>query len=148
MLSAEDYSSCTESTIVVIDDDDDIREVVREALHAEGYPTVGASNGQDALDLLHAAQEHPRLILLDLMMPVMDGWDFLLNINTDPELSQIPVGLMSAHPSIRRAFDGYQQKYGFTRLLLPKPLDMTRLLSMVRSVCSACSASASVPEPS
>jgi len=125
----------TGSTIVVVDDDDDIRDTVREVLRHEGYLTVGASNGQELLDVLHASPERPRLILLDLMMPIMGGWEFLANIEDDTELHDIPVALMSAHPSVGNAFDGDQQTCGFTRLLLPKPLDFTRLLSFVRSVC-------------
>ena len=49
------------STIIVVDDDDDIRETVREALHAEGYETTGACNGRDALDQMHASPELPSL---------------------------------------------------------------------------------------
>jgi CheY-like chemotaxis protein len=125
----------TGSTIVVVDDDEDIREAVREALQGEGYRTVGASNGREAIELLHASQELPCLILLDLMMPTMDGWEFMLNVDDDPSLCRIPVALMSSHPSVHRAFDNDKNEYGFTRLLLPKPLDFTRLLSIVRSVC-------------
>jgi two-component system, chemotaxis family, chemotaxis protein CheY len=127
------------STVVVVDDDDDIRDAVREALHAEGYDTAGASNGQDALDMLHASSERPVLILLDLMMPTMDGWEFLLNIDHDDEMHDIPVALMSAHPSVQGNLDGDHDTCGFTRLLLPKPLDFTRLMSFVRSVCLASS---------
>src|SRR5712675_834532 len=88
-----------ESTIVVVDDDDDIREAVREVLHEEGYRTVGAANGVEALQLLRSSPELPQLILLDLMMPVMDGWEFLMGIDEDPAFHSIPVALMSAHPS-------------------------------------------------
>ena len=103
-------------------------------LNEEGYRTVGASNGAEALELLRSSRERPQLILLDLMMPVKDGWDFLLDIDGNPELHRIPVALMSAHPSVRRAFDSGRKNYGFTRLLLPKPLNVLRLLSLVRVV--------------
>ena len=132
-----DRPRLTRSTIVVVDDEDDIREMVCATLNSEGYRTVGCSNGREMLDLLEASNERPLMILLDLTMPVMDGWDFLLHIDEDPELRKIPVALMSAHPSILRAFDADQDKYGFTRLLIPKPLDMTRLLSIVRGVSHA-----------
>jgi CheY-like chemotaxis protein len=122
--------------IVVVDDDDDVREAVREILHGEGYQTVGASNGQEALELLQQTTPPPDLILLDLMMPVMDGWDFLSGIDAHPRLRAVPVALMSAHPSIRhalvRAREGYPEA---ERLLLPKPINVLRLLSTVHSVC-------------
>jgi CheY-like chemotaxis protein len=121
------------STIIVVDDDDDIRETVREALHTEGYETAGACNGLDALDQIRASPELPSLILLDLMMPTMDGWEFLHNLEQDAEMRDIPVAMMSAHPSVQGALDSDPEKCGFTRLLLPKPLDFTRLLSFVRS---------------
>jgi CheY-like chemotaxis protein len=125
------------STVVVVEDDDDIREAVCEALHAEGYPTAEACNGRDALDMLHALRERPGLILLDLMMPTMDGWEFLRNIDRDAEMRDIPVAVMSAHPSIQHALEDDLNSCGFTRLLLPKPLDFFRLLSFVRSVVGA-----------
>jgi len=122
--------------IVVVDDDDDIRELVCELLNDEGYETQSASNGKEALDLLRTNDHRPQLILLDLMMPVMDGWEFLLGIDEDPVLHQIPVALMSAHPSVRRAFERRDGQQGSTRLLLPKPIDLPRLLSIVHDVCS------------
>jgi CheY-like chemotaxis protein len=124
------------STVVVVDDDADIRDAVREVLEEEGYRTLGAADGEEALGLLHSSPQLPQLILLDLTMPVKDGWQFLLEIDEDPELHRVPVALMSAHRSVRRAFDKEQSKYGFTRLLLPKPLNLLRLLSIVESVCS------------
>jgi CheY-like chemotaxis protein len=136
-LPATNLGRLTKSTILVVDDDDDIREMVCATLSNEGYCTVGSSNGKDTLDLLEASEERPVLILLDLTMPIMDGWEFLLNVDNHPELRKIPVALMSAHSTILRAFDADWDKYGFTRLLLPKPLDMTRLLSIVRGVCHA-----------
>src|SRR5258708_2427836 len=121
--------------IVVVDDDVDIRDAVCQVLRDEGYQTMEASNGREAIDLLHASDDRPQLILLDLMMPVMDGWEFLMGIDEDPALHSIPVALMSAHPSVRRAFEKQDAAGPSTRLLLPKPLDMHRLLSIVHNVC-------------
>ena len=122
--------------IVVVDDDDDVRDAVREILHGEGYETVGASNGREALDWLQNSPVTPELILLDLMMPEMDGWEVLSGINADPQLKKIPVALMSAHPAIRHAFSlAHDRQHDTERLLLPKPVNVLRLLSTVHSVC-------------
>ncbi|HEX9296448.1 MAG TPA: response regulator [Polyangiaceae bacterium] len=125
-------------SIVVVDDDDDVRDAVREILQLEGYATEGAANGEEALNLLRTSSARPCLILLDLMMPVMDGWEFLTLIDEEPGLHGIPVAIMSAHPSIRRAFDRGRGKDGSTRMLLPKPLNLLRLLSVVHDVCPGC----------
>jgi CheY-like chemotaxis protein len=127
-------------SILVVDDEDDIRETVGEVLHAEGYETVGAPNGQEAKKLLERARKMPRLILLDLMMPVMDGWDFLMWLEGNPRTSEIPVAIMSAHPSIERALKVSRTDLGFphlllhggVRLLLPKPLNFLRLLELAQ----------------
>src|SRR3954470_12764252 len=123
--------------IVVVEDDDDVRTAVQEILQEEGYVTVGAANGKEALEVLRSSRARPCMILLDLMMPVMDGWEFLMRIDQEADLHLIPVAIMSAHPSIRRAFDrGFQAHDGSTRLLLPKPLNVLRLLSTVHDLCS------------
>jgi len=124
--------------IVVVDDDEDVRDAVREILQLEGYSTEGAANGEEALKLLRESSARPCLILLDLMMPVMDGWEFLTLIDEEPGFHGIPVAIMSAHPSIRRAFDRGRGKDGSTRMLLPKPLNLLRLLSVVHDVCPGC----------
>ncbi len=78
----------------MVEDDHLIREAIAEALDEEGFEVVEAANGREALDKLHA--EHASLVLLDLMMPVMDGWQFREEQLNDPELSQIPVVVLSA----------------------------------------------------
>jgi CheY-like chemotaxis protein len=131
--------------ILVVDDDDDIREAVEEVLQAEGYCTTGAANGREAREALEDGALRPELILLDLMMPVMDGWDFLFWLDEDARLRDTPVAIMSAHPSIQRALDIARARrgapmvrlHGGNRLLLPKPLSILRLLSVVREACAA-----------
>ncbi len=113
-------------------------------LRAEGYQTTGASNGEEARHAIEASDERPELILLDLMMPVMDGWDFLFWLDERQELRGTPVAIMSAHPSIQRALDIarerrgslYLRLHGGNRQLLPKPLSMLRLLSVVQETCT------------
>jgi CheY-like chemotaxis protein len=73
------------------------------------------------------------------MMPEMDGWEFLVHVDEDPQLHQVPVALMSAHPSVRRAFDRGKGQPVAESFLLPKPLNLLRLLSIVHSI---------VPDPS
>ena len=131
-------------SIVVVDDEDDIREAVQVVLEAEGYRTAAAANGQEALELLRRSEHPPCLILLDLMMPVMDGWEFLKEIGEEPRLLSVPVAIMSAHPSIRVAFENARRKdrstqlllHGSTLRLLPKPLNVVRLISIAHEVCS------------
>src|SRR4051812_35960897 len=123
-----------ESVVLVVDDDDDIRTAVQEVLEGEGYSTQGASNGKEALDLLQAPGSLPALVLLDLMMPEMDGWELLVRMDQDPTLHRVPVALMSAHPSIRKAFDDDRGRSMAASMLLPKPLNLLRLLSIVERV--------------
>lgn len=79
---------------MVVEDDHLIREAIAEALDEEGFEVVEAANGREALDKLHS--EHASLVLLDLMMPVMDGWRFREEQLHDPELANIPVVVLSA----------------------------------------------------
>jgi CheY-like chemotaxis protein len=113
-------------TILVVEDDDDIRESVCEILEAEGYRTLQASNGLDALNVLRQEQTPPCLILLDLMMPVMDGWQFCECLTRDRTLPPIPLLVMTAH--------GGDTKMGAIRQLR-KPLHPDQLLSAVEETC-------------
>jgi CheY-like chemotaxis protein len=87
--------------ILVVEDDFDIRDAVIQILTDEGYRVVGAANGQDALERLRAEPNAYGLILLDLMMPVMDGRQFRAEQERDPALAAIPVVVMSADASVQ-----------------------------------------------
>jgi two-component system response regulator CpxR len=104
--------------VLVVDDDDSIREVLSEVLRDEGYGVVCASNGEQALSELRN-HGHPDLMLLDLMMPVMSGWELLEVLQSSTELSQIPVVVVSA----MNAPGAYEH--------LAKPIDLDRLLATV-----------------
>lgn len=107
-------------TILIVEDDLDIREALAEALGFEGYDVFLAENGQEALDVLRAGPL-PHVILLDLLMPVMSGWQFRQEQLADPALAGIPVIVVSASaPGDARA-DRY----------LPKPFCIDELLSAV-----------------
>jgi CheY-like chemotaxis protein len=85
----------TEKTLLLVEDDADIRELLSDALRDQGYEVVGAGNGSGALGHLRSGLR-PSLILLDLMMPVMNGWEFRERQRQDPSLADIPVLLLSA----------------------------------------------------
>lgn len=82
--------------VLVVEDDLDIRETVIDALLDEGYTAIGAVDGVDALQQLRAMQDLPELILLDLMMPRMNGMEFCAEKNADPRWSAIPIVILSA----------------------------------------------------
>ena len=89
-------------SILVVDDDPDIRDSLAEILADEGYRVSGAQNGRDALAFLRA-QKPPSLILLDMTMPDMDGWRFRLEQQKMPAIAGIPVVILSARQDIREA---------------------------------------------
>jgi CheY-like chemotaxis protein len=82
--------------ILVVDDDSDLRETLQMLLEQSGFQATTAPNGQAALEALRTG-ERPILILLDLMMPDMNGWQFLESVRADPSLSSIPIVIMTAH---------------------------------------------------
>ncbi len=83
--------------ILVVDDDPDLRGAIADVLHEEGYQVHCAGHGGEALEHLRKADlAQPSLILLDLMMPEVSGWDFLALQKADPHIAKIPVVLMSA----------------------------------------------------
>lgn len=84
--------------ILVVDDYDDARGALRDALEERGYTVIEAANGQEALSFLASRPDaNVRLILLDLQMPIMDGWQFLKVLRSYVRLASIPVIVVSAH---------------------------------------------------
>jgi len=118
--------------ILVVDDDADSRETIREVLEELGYRVVEASNGREALDFL---VEHPadgvKLILLDLKMPVMNGWQLLKLLDSYVRLSAIPVLVISAFASTLDS-DTYRSLVG----RLEVPYQLPQLRAMVQSVAA------------
>ena len=113
--------------VLVVDDNEDLRLLYTHALRCEGYSTSTAVNGQDALvSLKDPSTEKPHLILLDLMMPVMDGWEFLKAKSSSGEIADIPVVVCSAAPDQRLPKDVP---------VLRKPIDLGRLVDVVRPYC-------------
>ena len=86
--------------VLVVDDDPDIRETLRFVLEDAGYPVYTAENGREALEVLADAQPLPGLILLDLMMPVMNGWQLRMELLKDQRLARIPVVVISGAANV------------------------------------------------
>jgi CheY-like chemotaxis protein len=113
--------------ILVVDDDPGIRESLREVLEDEGYHVTCMANGQEALDHLKAASPRPCVILLDLMMPVMDGWQFRRQQKLDPAIADIPLVVITATGKRPVLIDAAE--------LVMKPLDLKQLFAAVERYC-------------
>jgi CheY-like chemotaxis protein len=107
--------------VLVVDDETDIREAVSEVLSDEGFDVIAASDGAEAITKARAL--HPSLVLLDLMMPRMNGWEFCAVRSRDPELAAIPVVVLSALGRVSGL-----DAVGF----IQKPFDLEQLVSAVR----------------
>jgi len=114
-------------TILLVEDDLDVREALAEALRDEGYSVEVAGDGEQALDYLRGGAGRPGLILLDLMMPRMSGSEFRMVQRVDPALRGVPVVLLSA--------DGHMDEKARTletHGAIRKPIDFEELLATVR----------------
>lgn len=120
-------ASAERGTILVAEDDDEIREAVADALTCAGYDVVLVGNGETALTVLRGMPRLPDLILLDLMMPRMDGWEFRQAQRRDPELASIPVVVVTAHAAQRK-----DEWMPCCAELLHKPVGLDALLDVVR----------------
>ena len=114
--------------LLIVEDDQDIRESLVEFMKDHGYRVVAARDGREALDHLLHARERPFLIVLDLMMPVMDGQEFRAQQLRNPELSDIPVLLISAYRDVE------ERAAELGRLpFLRKPFNLGHLLEEVQA---------------
>jgi CheY-like chemotaxis protein len=123
--------------VLVVEDDDDLRGSLTHSLQCEGYDVEEARNGREALECLHNGGQPPGCILLDLMMPVMNGWQFreAQQQDPDPKIADIPVIVLSA-------VGGHVQKVqpldavAFMR----KPFDLDVLLQTIQRHCVTAAA--------
>lgn len=123
-MTAKNCMNC--KTILIIEDDGDIREAMKDAMELEGYSALTASNGKEGLEVLRDIQR-PCLVLLDMMMPVMGGREFLNEMKQDDALIPIPVFIVSAIAD-KINTDG---AVGFIK----KPVDLDIVLKMVERYC-------------
>ena len=121
------HESVAHCPVLIVEDDADLREMMAQLLSLEGFQTATVANGREALEYLHRS-DSPEVILLDLMMPVMDGWEFRRHQQADPALARVPVIVLSALDQNRTADVD-------AAAFLKKPLDFDRLLSLVRAYC-------------
>ncbi len=119
--------------IVIIEDDVDLRETMKELLEMEGFSVGTAGNGKEGLKLIEHSGK-PCLILLDLMMPEMNGWEFLeaMQRNQHALLEQTPVAVVSAAADM----SDVEQQYGCS--VLKKPVSVDRLYALAHAHCDGC----------
>jgi CheY-like chemotaxis protein len=122
----------TNNTILVVEDDESIREYVKELLELEGFTVTAASNGEEGLRALRRSEPLPSLILLDVMMPVKDGFQFREEIAEDPVLGAIPVVIMTADGHI----DLKRQKIG-AKEAVRKPFNIDQFIEVVKRNCGS-----------
>lgn len=112
--------------ILLLEDDEDIRDSLVDVLASEGYGVIAARNGQEGVNALREASELPDLIILDLMMPVKDGVAFRLEQQAEPRWKGIPVIVMTADPNAIRQLEATKGSY------LRKPVDLEELLLTIQ----------------
>lgn len=117
---------CEKKNTLIIEDDKAIRDSLKFVLEFEGYNVFTASNGKEGIEILSKIPQ-PCLILLDLMMPVMNGWDFIENLNTNQNHASIPVVVVSAFVEKARNIKA--------RKVLKKPVDVYTLVNTVKTYC-------------
>ncbi len=123
-LASYTASMAGPTRILVVEDDPEVRSAIRMVLEAEAYEVAESGDGADALAKLRASPQ-PSLILLDLMMPGMNGWQFMDEVRVHPDLRQVPIVVVSAYGSA----DGVRS-VGATDYL-KKPFDPETLLDVV-----------------
>ena len=113
--------------VAIIEDDTEFRNMLRDLLEEENYQVVAVANGAEALEALHG-ERVPNVILLDVSMPVMDGFDFLRFRNDDPRLAAVPVVLVTNAKPHERPTIGVND-------VVRKPIDIDEVLFAIRRYC-------------
>ena len=119
----------TGHSLLIVEDDFDIREMLKMFLEGEGYVVHAVANGREALNYLQQ-EAAPCLILLDLLTPIMDGWELRERLKQDPVLDRIPVVVVSAVSDARR-----QAGVIGAMVHVRKPVDLNKVLDAVKTFC-------------
>jgi CheY-like chemotaxis protein len=126
--SASDREGARRCLVAIIEDDSEFRNMLRELLEEEQYRVVALANGAEALEALRG-DTIPNVILLDVSMPVMDGFDFLRYRNDDPELAAVPVVLVTNAKPHERPTTGVND-------VVRKPIDIDEILFAIKRYCA------------
>jgi CheY-like chemotaxis protein len=118
--------------VLIVEDHSDVRRTLAELLQEVGYAVTSAADGQEALDRLRTTPL-PNLILLDLLMPVMDGWEFRRRQREDPAIAAIPIVVISGGETSPHS-SGFVDAASY----LLKPIDVDVLLSTIGRLCHRC----------
>jgi CheY-like chemotaxis protein len=116
-----------ELSVLIVEDDEDFRALMREALELEGFSVREARDGREALAALRASGGSAHLVLLDLMMPGMTGWDFVTTVRSDPRLRGNPIVVTTVVP---------EDAPWAVDATLQKPFDLETLVRVVERYCS------------
>lgn len=120
---SEPATGSSASCVLVVDDEEDIRETLREVVEMTGCSAVTAANGAEALEVLRKLR--PCLIILDLLMPVMTGMEFIEATRQQPELAALPILISTSAPA--RAPAGFP--------VVAKPIDIEKMWAFIRRAC-------------
>jgi CheY-like chemotaxis protein len=127
--------------VLVVDDDDNLRETLASVLDARGYRTATARNGRDAIDGVLARGTRPSVVVIDLEMPVMDGEAFLASQHAHPLLASVPALVVTARSPLPATLPGH------VREVFAKPVRLAALLDSIQIICGRI-ATSSAAQPS
>jgi CheY-like chemotaxis protein len=114
--------------VLIVDDDQAIRQMLQDVLEIQGYKTLTANNGKEGIEKLKPPAELPCVIVLDLMMPGMNGWEFLDHQRSNPNLARIPVIVCSAYRESAKSVHAHA--------VVEKPIKLDQLLGAVKALCA------------
>lgn len=121
----------TRRSVLIVDDDVDIREILAETLGEFGFEVTTACNGFEAMTAVRCMKVRPAVILLDLMMPIMDGYGFLEQRRADPALASIPIAIVTAGHGVDSG------RLDDDLPILRKPFDVPQLISVLETLSAA-----------
>ena len=119
------HMATSKSTVLIVEDDEESRDTLREVLELEGYKVQTAVNGQEALARLNTPDERICIMLLDLFMPVMDGWEVIEQLRANGRLDETQIVIITSAP--------FRAPAGLP--VFEKPLDLDRVMNEVQRLC-------------